>query len=122
MIVHLRVRDHVGFFLFQRAAVRQWRRQRMNAMDNSSSSQAEQAQDRLTDDGNPLGKPVSTLAQQNAGAAGVFEQERTGLVPQIGKRSAQRGDIGGDKDEADTCQSTRKATRSWDRGLQAGKN
>jgi len=45
------------------------------------SSITKQAQDRLSDDGNPLEKPKLSMAQQIAQAATAFEQRRTGNVP-----------------------------------------
>jgi len=50
-------------------------------MDKSNLDKAKQAQDRLTDDGNPLEKPSLTMAQQIAAAARIFEEKRTGVVP-----------------------------------------
>ena len=50
-------------------------------MDKSNSGMEKQAQDRLTDDGNPQDKPKSTMAQQIAQAASDFECQRTGNVP-----------------------------------------
>lgn len=50
-------------------------------MDRSNSGMEKQAQDRLTDDGNPQEKPNSTMAQQIAQAASAFEQQRTGNIP-----------------------------------------
>jgi len=50
-------------------------------MDKSKAGIAKQAQDQLTDDGNPLEKPNPTMAQQIAKAASDFEQQRTGHAP-----------------------------------------
>ena len=50
-------------------------------MDKSNSSIAQQAQDRFTDDGNPMAKPNLTMAQQIARAASAFELQRTGNLP-----------------------------------------
>lgn len=50
-------------------------------MDKSNSNIEQQAQDRLTDDGSPIGLIKPTMAQQIANAAGVFEQQRTGTLP-----------------------------------------
>ena len=53
----------------------------MDLMNESNSELARQAQDRLTDDGNPLEESNSTMAQQIGQAASAFEQQRTGNVP-----------------------------------------
>lgn len=50
-------------------------------MDKSNKSMEKQAEDRFTDDGNPLEKSNSTMAQQIAQAASAFEQQRTGNLP-----------------------------------------
>lgn len=50
-------------------------------MEKSNSNNGHGAQDRLTDDGNPLAKLKPTMAQQIAQAASAFEQQRTGNAP-----------------------------------------
>jgi uncharacterized protein YbcI len=83
----LRVFDHVGFFLASnffegsRSGVTVVTTTGTNIMDKSNSGMEKQAQDRLTDDGNPQAKPNLTMAQQIAQAASKFEQQRTGNTP-----------------------------------------
>jgi uncharacterized protein YbcI len=50
-------------------------------MDKSDAKLTQDAQERLSDDGNPLEKPRLGMAQQIAQAASAFEQKRTGNVP-----------------------------------------
>ena len=50
-------------------------------MDKPKSTEAQQTQDRFTDDGNPPEKPRLNMAQQVAQAASAFEQQRTGNIP-----------------------------------------
>lgn len=50
-------------------------------MDKFKSSTLKQAQDRFKDEGNPLERPDSTVAQQIARAASAFELQTTGHPP-----------------------------------------